>query len=86
MTHEEVAYQQGRDSVIDALCNWMLENGFTTGHGDNIGAVLAELGEQVAAIRRQRDDERERCAKIVEEWEKVGVPRRIAATIRARGA
>ena len=47
----------------DKLANWMLTNGFATGHGDTFDDLLAELDKQVEELRtdaiRYRQTKRE---------------------------
>ena len=38
-------------AYCEALARWMLENGFATGHGDNLFDLLEELSWQVAELR-----------------------------------
>jgi len=62
----------------DEMIDWMMNKGFSTGHGDSVVDLLDELEWQVA------EREREACAKIAEEpWQ--GSPKAIAEQIRARG-
>lgn len=75
------------------LAEWMMEQGYATGHGDNMEEMLNELDWQI------RESEREACAKLCEDaissiWEfhpeyvnEVGrnVCTNLAAAIRARG-
>ena len=62
----------------EKVAQWMIKQGFATGHGDSIEDLLKELDEQIGRrIVRQRNncgkamlkavaDEREACAKVVE--------------------
>ena len=60
---------------------WMMDKGYTTGHGDSIVDLLQELEWQVA------EREREACAKVVEQycgaWDDEGYA--LAQAIRAGG-
>jgi hypothetical protein len=42
-----------RTSSIKTLSKWMLDNGFATGHGDSIEALLNELRWQVNELREK---------------------------------
>ena len=62
----------------EKVAQWMIKQGFATGHGDSIEDLLKELDEQIGRrMVRQRNnfgkvllkavaDEREACAKLVE--------------------
>ena len=77
----------------EKVAQWMIDRGYTTGHGDNIEDLLKELEWQIESRTKQAycdglenglDAEREACAKVCEkmEW-----PHgyECAAAIRARG-
>jgi hypothetical protein len=40
-------WQAASNKAIESLAAWMLARGFSTGHGDTIDDLLAELGGQV---------------------------------------
>ena len=62
----------------DEMIDWMMNKGFSTGHGESTKDLLDELEWQIA------EREREACAKVAEEpWQ--GSPKAIAKQIRARG-
>lgn len=66
---------------INAIANWMMQQGYATGHGDTVEDLLKELEWQV------QEREREACAKVVEQytgaWDDKGYA--LAQAIRARG-
>jgi hypothetical protein len=66
------------------LAAWMIERGYATGHGDTVEDLLKELEWQIDERIR---NEREACAKVVEDycgaWDDEGYA--LAAAIRARG-
>ena len=64
-----------KDEIID----WMMNKGFSTGHGESTKDLLDELEWQVA------EREREACAKACEEYVGYGTRAEFAETIRARG-
>jgi O-methyltransferase involved in polyketide biosynthesis len=37
----------------ESLAKWMIEHGFTTGHGDTIEDLFRELGWQIKELRDQ---------------------------------
>jgi hypothetical protein len=41
------AWQAASNKAIESLASWMLMRGFSTGHGDKIDDLLAELGGQI---------------------------------------
>ena len=83
----------------EKVAQWMIKQGFATGHGDSIEDLLKELDEQIGRrMVRQRNnfgkvlvkavaDEREACARVCDEREKPNLygVRECAAAIRARG-
>jgi hypothetical protein len=40
-------WQAASNKAIESLASWMLSRGFSTGHGDTIDDLLAELGGQI---------------------------------------
>jgi hypothetical protein len=72
------------DAERNKLADWMIERGYATGHGDSTEGLLKELGWQ---IEERIKNEREACAKVVEDycgaWDDEGYA--LAAAIRARG-
>ena len=68
----------------EKLAQWMMAKGYATGHGDTIEDLLQELDWQIEESVR---NEREACAKVVEDycgaWDDEGYA--LAAAIRARG-
>ena len=60
---------------------WMMDKGYTTGHGDSVVDLLQELEWQVA------EREREACAKVAESYEPTCdlCPGSVAIAIRSRG-
>jgi hypothetical protein len=46
---ESVLIKQHKDT--DELALWMLNHGFSTGHGDTMSGLLAELSDQVKRLR-----------------------------------
>jgi hypothetical protein len=40
-------WQASSNKAIESLAPWMLSRGFSTGHGDTIDDLLAELGGQI---------------------------------------
>ena len=66
------------------LAAWMMSQGYATGHGDTVEDLLKELEWQ---IEERIKNEREACAKVVEDycgaWDDEGYA--LAAAIRARG-
>ncbi len=55
----------------EKLAQWMIERGYTTGHGDTIENLLQELHWQInenwdCAYDSGAEKEREACARIVE--------------------
>jgi 2-oxo-4-hydroxy-4-carboxy--5-ureidoimidazoline (OHCU) decarboxylase len=65
------------------LAAWMIERGYATGHGDSTEDLLKELEWQIEESVR---NEREACAKVVEDycgaWDNEGYA--LATAIRAR--
>lgn len=41
-------------AAISQVCKWLLEQGYATGHGDNLDDVLTHLVEQVAEIAQPK--------------------------------
>ena len=41
--------------MLERVCQWAIKMGLATGHADNLGALLVELGEQIEEIRERRD-------------------------------
>jgi polysaccharide pyruvyl transferase WcaK-like protein len=57
---------------LQKIANWMMEQGYSTGHGDTIEDLLKELEWQIAenwtnALVKGVQTEREACAKICED-------------------
>lgn len=52
---------------IEKLAQWMIRNGYATGHGDTIEDLLQELEWQVV------EKEREACAKLCDEHARVAL-------------
>ena len=69
---------------INKVADWMMANGYATGHGETMEDLLAELKWQ---IEEQIAIEREACARVCEtEGERVDAAWvSCAAAIRARG-
>ncbi len=63
------------------IAEWMIKQGYATGHGDTVEDLLKELEWQI------REQEREECAKIADKRnrQKNSVANRIAKKIRSRG-
>ena len=59
----------------EKLAQWMIQQGYATGHGDTIEDLLKELEWQVA------EREREACAKLCEANDKSTHPADLAAEI-----
>ena len=79
----------------EILAQWMIQHGYTTGHGDTMEDLLAELDWQIAenwtrAMINGVETEREACAKVLDvmaEKDKLSNYYRVAAlAIRERGA
>ena len=72
------------DAERNKLAAWMIERGYATGHGDTVEDLLKELEWQ---IEERIKNEREACAKVVEDycgaWDDEGYA--LATAIRARG-
>ena len=72
------------DAEREKLAAWMMSQGYATGHGDTVEDLLKELEWQIEERIR---NEREACAKVVEDycgaWDDEGYA--LAAAIRARG-
>ena len=78
---------------MERLAEWMIANGFATGHGDTIDALLQELRWQIS---ERVTGEREACARVADDYAQrafagphgsdvAGVAaEHIAATIRKR--
>ena len=66
----------------DEMIDWMMNKGFSTGHGESIKDLLDELEWQIA------EREREACAKICDEFFKgnpnINYSNTIAICIRGR--
>jgi len=66
----------------DEMIDWMMNKGFSTGHGDSTKDLLDELEWQIA------EREREACAKICDEFYKgnpnINYSNTIAICIRGR--
>lgn len=57
----------------EILAQWMIQHGYTTGHGDTMEDLLAELDWQIAenwtrAMINGVETEREACAKVCEHF------------------
>jgi hypothetical protein len=70
----------------EKVAQWMMRQGYATGHGDTVEDLLKELEWQI------REREREACAKVCEERQEVfekyytkGLAAMCAEAIRARG-
>lgn len=76
-------------SEKETVANWMMANGFSTGHGDSVADMLNELAWQIdERVARAIDAEREACAQAAEECLTRGrspLGRQVAEAIRARG-
>lgn len=72
------------DAGREVLVAWMTRQGYSTGHGDTIEDLLAELDWQIA---EKIAIEREACAKVAESYEPRcdSCPSGVANAIRARG-
>ena len=79
-----VSMTDGAQEERNKLAAWMMRQGYATGHGDTVEDLLKELDWQIEERIR---NEREACAKVVEDycgaWNDEGYA--IAAAIRARG-
>ena len=65
----------------EKVAQWMMQHGYATGHGDTTEDLLQELEWQV------RENEREACAKVVEQAGVDGYGTLAAALlVRERGA
>lgn len=52
-------------SEKETVANWMMANGFATGHGDSIADMLNELAWQIdERVARAIDAERDACARV----------------------
>ena len=77
----------------EKVAQWMIQQGYATGHGDTVEDLLKELEWQIAenwtnALIKGVEGEREACAKLVDAYAPVGlntVLTTVAAAIRARG-
>jgi hypothetical protein len=78
----------------EKVARWMMERGYSTGHGDTTEDLLQELDWQIAenwnrALINGITTEREACAKVcdahVDIWIIPAGPKECAAAIRARG-
>jgi hypothetical protein len=77
----------------EKVARWMMERGYSTGHGDTTEDLLQELDWQIAenwnrALINGITTEREACAKVCETYDHadpLGVSTECAAAIRARG-
>lgn len=79
----------------EKIAAWMVKRGYSTGHGDTIEDLLAELEWQIAenwtnALVKGVEGEREACAKVCEAHTVddilvgVGIAKSCADSIRAR--
>ena len=84
----------------EKVAQWMIQQGYATGHGDTVEDLLKELEWQIAenwtnALVKGVEGEREACAKVCLEGSDMPVQKdalkiikaerkRIAAAIRAR--
>lgn len=48
----------------EKVAKWMIDHSFATGHGDVLDDLLAELGQQVDALRAERDAARAELAAL----------------------
>jgi len=62
----------------EMVTQWMIAHEFSTGHGNSVADLLKELEWQI------REQEREACAKVCDQWPDYDVEG-LAAAIRARG-
>lgn len=60
-------YRYGRDLATAKLSNWMIANGFATGHGDKFDDLLNELTWQVVELREAVEKERAACASLADD-------------------
>ena len=72
----------------EKVAQWMIQQGYATGHGDTVEDLLKELEWQIAenwtnALVKGVEGEREACAKVCDEFLLLG--NKCAAAIRARG-
>lgn len=42
-----LAFQSGYDAAISAMCEWIIDQGLATGHGEFIEDILQHLDEQL---------------------------------------
>jgi hypothetical protein len=55
--HNLVVYLRAdKSDEKETLAKWMTHHGFTTGHGDTIEGLLNELSWQIAALKAERDE------------------------------
>ena len=74
----------------EKVAQWMIQQGYATGHGDTVEDLLKELEWQILenwhrAMVNGVETEREACAKLVAEIAGDDQYRWAAAAIRARG-
>ena len=67
---------------INKVADWMMANGYATGHGETMEDLLDELKWQ---IEEQIAIEREACAKVLEAKSNAPDIQVYAAAIRERG-
>jgi hypothetical protein len=72
----------------EKVAKWMISKGYSTGHGDTIEDLLAELEQQLFenwtnSVMKVAAAEREACAKIADGWPDYDV-QGLADEIRAR--
>ena len=63
----------------EKVAQWMMQEGYATGHGDSIEDLLQELEWQV------QEREREACAQMVDDMVRYADGHECAAAIRAMG-
>lgn len=96
----EVAFAAGAAAERNKLAQWMIDSGYSTGHGDTTEDLLEELDWQiteswskvvVASVEAEREACAMECIKLAHGWARLGAWGEnnefydCAATIRARG-
>jgi len=89
----EVAFAAGAAAERNKLAQWMIDSGYSTGHGDTTEDLLEELDWQITeswskVVMASVKAEREACAKVCADGIKAPnypMLSEIAAAIRARG-
>ena len=100
MTWQE-GHEAGKQAGREHIAAWMIQRGYSTGHGDTTKDLLDELDWQVvqnwtSAMKTGVETEREACAKVLDEMAEdmeremepstaIAYVRSKAAAIRARG-